>query len=241
MKLSLKALATNRINGSVTAFKTYPILDGGILGCVTDSGYWFINDDGEKQFAHKGAVRDGFSDPKKQYSFELVLQVDALQNAISENVKASITNACRPGGSIWMSSKFGNIGDSIADSFSVAGGFISGGFIKGASINKGEIMAQVWKPSDTPRPKEVERDAAVAELDKHLPGYRRSDKGFGLVESIEWLGKLNAAHEADCIKYERIIENLMEAFDIRTKEELKAFADNLARSSEIIQVVKNRK
>lgn len=227
MKLSLKALATNRVNGSVTAFKTYEVIFGGRA-----SGYWFINDKGEKQLAHKNTVRDWFSDPKKQYSFEICLQENIPEETIKKQIDNSIRNSLKPGGDIWMSSKFG----SIADSF----GFVKGGLVKGATINKGEIMAQVGKSSDTPRPKEVEHDAAVAELDKHLPAYRRSDKGFGLVDSIEWLGKLNAAHQVDCQKYEGIIENLMDAFGVNTYDELAKFASNLKKSADIIDAIRKK-
>lgn len=164
-KLALKALATNRIKGSVTAFKTYPLLDGGILGCTTDSAYWFINDNGEKQFAYKEDVLDGLSDPKKQYSFELVLAAcEGLEKEIAKNAKAAIADAYRPGGDIWMSSKFGT----------------------------------------------------------------------------EWLGKLNAAHQVDCQKYEGIIENLMDAFGVNTYDELAKFASNLKKSADIIDAIRKK-
>lgn len=254
MKLSLKAIATNRINGSVTAFKTYPILSD-LLSGLTDSGYWFINDKGEKQFAHKGIVRDGFSDPKKQYSFDLCLQVNTLQEMINSDVSKAIKNSCLPGGRIY---------DSFRSGMYSLGGFFGGGYVGGAEMaakaasstrdsvlkakvdsfkvldSDGTIRVQVGKIKPAQRPKEDERDAAVAELDKHLPAYRRSDKGFNLVDSIEWLGKLNADHSADCQKYEAIIENLMEAFDINTVDGLKHFASNLKRSADIIDAARKK-
>lgn len=243
MKLSLKAIATNRINGSVTAFKTYPVLNDDLLSSLTDSGYWFINDNGEKQFAHKGTVRSGFSDPKNQYSFELVLQVDTLQDMINRHVAASIKNSCSPGGRIYDSFRSGmyslgghfgglatthkSIVESEKDSFKVCDA-------------DGNVRVQIGKIKPAQSAKEDERDAAVAELDKHLPAYRRSDKGFNLVDSIAWLGNLNTAHASDCQKYEEILEDLMEAFDIRTIDGLKHFASNLKRSADIIDTVRKK-
>jgi len=228
----------------VTAFKCYPVLNDMLsLSSLTDSGYWFINDNGEKQFAHNSTVRGGFSDPKKQYSFDLCLQVDTLQDMINSNVKETITNACRSGGHIYDSFRGGmyslggyfgglasthkSIVESAKDSFKVCD-------------SDGNVRVQIGKISSGQSAKEDERDAAVAELDKHLPAYRRSDKGFNLVDSIAWLGKLNAAHGADCQKYEGIIEDLMEAFDIKTIDGLKHFASNLKRSADIIDTVRKK-
>lgn len=243
MKLSLKAIATNRINGSVTAFKTYPVLNNDILSSLTDSGYWFINDNGEKQFAHKCIVRSGFSDPSKKYRFDLCLQVDTLQDMINSDVKKVIKNSCLPGGRIYDSFRSGmyslgghfgglatthkSIVESAKDSFKVCD-------------TDGNLRVQFGKIKPAQSAKEDERDAAVAELDKHLPAYRRSDKGFNLVDSIAWLGKLNTAHASDCQKYEGIIEDLMEAFDIKTIDGLKHFASNLKRSSDIIDTVRKK-
>lgn len=242
MKLSLKAIATNRINGSVTAFKVYPVLND-MLASLTDSGYWFINDNGEKQFAHKGIVRDGFSDPKKQYSFDLCLKVKTLEETIKSQIDKSIRYSLKPGGDLYGA---------------LRGGFQGGGYVRDfAFSNASNAAASAVKEmqsicgiigdgtikvkiGDLRSDEKKERDAAVAELDKHLPAYRRSDKGFGLVESIEWIGKLNAAHSSDCQKYEGILEDLMEAFDIRTIDGLKHFASNLKRSSEIIDAVRKK-
>ncbi|AUV57164.1 hypothetical protein FDJ47_gp50 [Enterobacter phage Ec_L1] len=242
MKLSLKALATNRINGSVTAFKTYPVLND-VLANLTDSGYWFINDNGEKQFAYKFAVKDGFSDPKKQYSFELALQVDTLQETINSDVKAAITNACRSGGHIYdkfrsgMYSLGGHFGGLATTHKSIVGSEKDSFNVCDAD---GNVRVQIGKIKPAQSVKEDERDAAVVELDKHLPAYRRSDKGFNLVDSIAWLGKLNTAHASDCQKYEGILEDLMEAFDIRTIDGLKHFASNLKRSADIIDTVRKK-
>lgn len=240
MKLSLKAIATNRVNGSVTAFKTYPVLND-MLSSLTNSGYWFINDKGEKQFAHKGIVRDGLSDPKKQYSFELCLQVNTLEETISSQIDKSIRYSLKPGGDLYGA---------------LRSGFHGGGYVRDLVTNKsiaesaknlfkvcdpsGSVRVQIGKIGSGQSAKEDERDAAVAELDKHLPAYRRSDRGFGLVESIEWLGKLNAAHSSDCQKYEGILEDLMEAFDIKTIDGLKHFASNLKRSADIIDTVRKK-
>lgn len=242
MKLSLKAIATNRINGSVTAFKTYPVLND-MLSNLTDSGYWFINDNGEKQFAHNGTVRGGLSDPKKQYSFDLVMSVDSLSDTIRRDADQAIRNARSPGGHIY---------DSFRGGMYSLGGYFGGLASTHKSIvesekdsfkvcdTDGNVRIQIGKIKPAQSAKEDERDAAIAELDKHLPAYRRSDKGFNLVESIGWIGKLNKAHEADCQKYEGIIEDLMEAFDIKTIDGLKHFASNLKRSADIIDTVRKK-
>lgn len=222
MTLSLKALATNRVNGSVTAFKVYPVLND-VLSNITESGYWFINDNGEKQFAHKFAVQDGLSDPKKQYSFELMASIDwrnihfmpsenfytigasTHENECRKTMRGIIENSCKPGGAITATVK----------------GFETGGFVSRSVSDKA-------------------LEEAIAELDKHLPAYRRSDRGFSLVNSIEWLGKVNAAHEADCVKYEAIIENLMSAFNIDTYDDMRLFAENMKHSAEVIDAARKK-
>lgn len=233
MKLSLKAIATNRINGSVTAFKVYPVLND-MLASLTDSGYWFINDDGEKQFAHKGIVRDGLSNPDANYSFDLVMHIKTLSETIRDNAKITIENACRPGGHIYDSLRNGFANGGYA--YGLGGHF--GGAAKAAFIARNSMFKV--KVGDLRSDDKKDLDAAVAELDKHLPAYRRSDKGFGLVDSIEWLGKLNSAHRADCMKYEAIIENLMDALEISTHDELAKFASNLKRSADIIDAARKK-
>lgn len=109
-------------------------------------------------------------------------------------------------------------------------------FIGNASISKG-FLTGGFVNSDS---RISEHKSATEILDKYLPGYRRSDKGFKLPESVEWIAKLNESHHNDCMRYEKIIENLMEAFDIKTVEGLKHFAENLKKSANIIDAVRKK-
>lgn len=243
MKLSLKAIATNRVKGSVTAFKTYEVLSDGILSGVTTSGYWFINDNGEKQFAHKDTVRDGLSDPKKKYSFDLCLQVKTLEETIKSQIDKSIRYSLKPGGDLYGALRGGFQGGGYVRDFAFSN--VSNAASSSAKaiqslcgiIGDGTIKVKI---GDLRSNHEKERDAAVAELDKHLPAYRRSDRGFRLIDNIKWLGELNDDHRKDCMKYEAIIENLMDAFDINTHDELAKFASNLKRSANIIDAARKK-
>lgn len=107
----------------------------------------------------------------------------------------------------------------------IKSGFLSGGYVK--SVIHSDKIA-------------TEHKSATEILDKYLPGYRRSDKGFNLPDSVEWIAKLNESHRNDCMRYEKIIENIMEAFDIPNHDELAKFAENMKKSANIIDAVRKK-
>lgn len=80
-------------------------------------------------------------------------------------------------------------------------------------------------------------DEAKVAMKFWLPGYMNA-KNLELAETIPWIGKLNKDHQSDCMRYEQILENLMEAFDIKNMNDLEAMAKKLQGAASIIDAVK---
>lgn len=256
-KLILRALFGS---DKFTFDKRYDSLNGEKGATIAD-GHWVKNDLGNYAFIPGNQIKTGLNDDgKTDFRFELMLQFDAprLSDEIKEQVAKSIESACKPGGAIHSEfnghgfqdgSFFGDVIKNATVNITNAARTKSDGMhrIKGGGLefwSNGVCKVRVGgmgisKPT-VQEIKATEHDKALSEMDKHLPAYRRSDKGFQLSESVEWLGKLNAAHEKDCVKYEAIIENLMEAFDIKTVDGMAHFASNLKRSADIIDAVRKK-
>jgi hypothetical protein len=260
-KLILRSLISN---DKFTFDKHYDSQNGD-KGANIAGGHWIKNDKGNLTYIPGEQIKTGLNDDgKTDFRFELMFQFDAagLSSKISEQVGGGIKSACKPGGVIHSAFKgHGFAGGSIYDVIKNA--TVNNAIIASAAkpkengmhINETGDRVEFWNNGRctlrvgnlgykaNPSVQEIkapEHDKALSEMDKHLPAYRRSDKGFQLSESVEWLGKLNAAHEKDCIKYEAIIENLMEAFDIKTVDGMAHFASNLRRSAEIIDSVRKK-
>lgn len=80
-------------------------------------------------------------------------------------------------------------------------------------------------------------DEAKVAMKSWLPGYMNA-KNLELAETIPWIGKLNKDHQGDCMRYEGILENLMDALGINTMDDLEAMAKNLQSAASIIEAVK---
>lgn len=263
-KLVLRSLISNE---KFTFDKHYESQNGD-KGASIAGGHWIKNDKGNFSFIPGDQIKTGLNDDgKTDFRFELMLRFDAasLSSKISDQVWDSIKSGCNIGGVIHSAFKGYPAGglfsvENAANSI-VKNSVVSNSIITNASQPKKDGMhttkdggVEFWSNGvckvrvggmgiNKPTVQEIkanEHDKALSEMDKHLPAYRRSDKGFQLSESVEWLGKLNAAHEKDCIKYEAIIENLMEAFDIKTVDGMAHFASNLRRSAEIIDSVRKK-
>lgn len=258
-KLILRSLISN---DKFTFDKRYDSLNGEKGATIAD-GHWVKNDLGNYAFIPDDQIKTGLNDDgKTDFRFELMLHFDtfSITDEIKNQVAKSIGSACKPGGVI----------HSAFNGHGFQAGSFFGDVIKNATVNitnaakpksdgmhinetgdrvefwnNGRCTLRVGNLGYKANPsvqeiKAAEHDKALSEMDKHLPAYRRSDKGFQLSESVEWLGKLNAAHEKDCVKYEAIIENLMEAFDIKTVDGMAHFASNLKRSADIIDAVRKK-
>ncbi|QYU38149.1 hypothetical protein [Enterobacter phage Phc] len=264
-KLILRALFSS---DKFTFDKRYDSLNGEKGATIAD-GHWVKNDLGNYAFIPGNQIKTGLNDDgKTDFRFELMLQFDAprLSDEIKEQVAKSIESACKPGGIIHSAFKGYPAGglfsvENAANSI-VKNSVVSNATITNAAQPKKNGMhttkdggVEFWSNGvckvrvggmgiNKPTVQEIkanEHDKAVDELDKYLPAYRQSGKGFQLSESVEWLGKLNAAHQKDCIKYEAIIENLMEAFDIKTHDRLADLAQNLVKSKRVIDKVNKAK
>lgn len=80
-------------------------------------------------------------------------------------------------------------------------------------------------------------DEAKVAMKAWLPGYMNA-KNLELAETIPWIGKLNKDHQGDCQRYERILENMMEAFNIKNMDELESLALSLKNAFDILEAVK---
>lgn len=260
-KLVLRSLISN---DKFTFDKRYDSQNGD-KGASIAGGHWIKNDHGNFSFIPGVQIKTGLNDDgKTDFRFELMLQFDLdgdnLRSKIKSTVNETIKSSLMPGGIIHSAMKGYPAGLFIGSDM-IKNVEINNSIITNAAQPKSDGMHRIkggglefWSNGvckvrvggmgiSKPTVQEIkanEHDKALSEMDKHLPAYRRSDKGFQLSESVEWLGKLNSAHEKDCVKYEAIIENLMEAFDIKTVDGMAHFASNLKRSADIIDAVRKK-
>lgn len=80
-------------------------------------------------------------------------------------------------------------------------------------------------------------DKSKAAMKAWLPGYMNA-KNLELAETIPWLGGMNQSHRSDCMRYERILENLMEALEVKTMSDLESLALSLKNAFNILEAVK---
>lgn len=219
------------IDAGIVPGKKYPVENK----LCTDSHYAVINERGNMLQIPKDDVGDHFGAGKKYHIETEGREVYTVKLGINNNPFWINKAAGIYVGSMDIGINNGDtekkIHSSIHQSLKPGGdlymalrnGFSGGGYVSAATDSR--ITAH---------------DEAVKILDQYLPGYRKSDKGFKLTDSVEWIAKLNEGHSKDCMRYEKILEDLMEAFGMANVGELEAMASELQRSAAVITAIKKR-